>query len=127
MDGIQALKREKDLSALTVRSGINEAVRLVPEDCIRGVIMPSPHECVIITDSSAAHGSRSGDVTAGLSSVTVSGDRMLCGEENAARILSALHSAGVSARYVSVSETGVTAYVGADESDKAWAALLELI
>ena len=136
MDGIQAIKKEKNLTAITVRrSNKDGGASVLLDGSVRGVIMPTPNETVIITDErtagringEAAEAGVSIETEDGLGSLTVCGDCMLGKDAIGARLLSLLHAGGVYERFVSVSEIVFTVYLPEKDIDRAWTILVNEI
>ena len=133
MNGIQAIKKEKGLTAITVRDCVRTADAF-SELGIRGVIMPNGRETVLITDEDSdkiggfiERCCPSAVAESGIGSVTACGDSMLGRDRAAERILRMLDGDGISARFVSVSDTSVTVYLDERDLDRAWRILGEII
>ena len=118
MDGIHGIKREKHLTASTVRcSDITALGEELDPAKVRGIIKSSSDELVVIT--------RDGDGK--LCSVTAYGDTMLGKEAVGAKIAALLHSSGVDMQYMSLSETSATVYFSEADGVRAWEILQKMI
>ena len=136
MDGIQAIRREKNLSAIVVNRRSNvRCERILADHRVRGIISPNPSETVVITDTEDADGLfceivKSGDdarIESGLGCISVFGDSMLGREATGAKLLSLLHFVGINERFVSVCEIVFTAYLNESDCDTAWKILTKEI
>lgn len=122
MDGIQAIKRENDLTAIRVRSNMTDLIDYGSEmSGVRGVIRTPTGETVLIVKHYPRDGGISeADAEQGLTAIQVSGDAMQGNDSQCAQILSLIHDKGVSESFVSVSETAMTLYLPKKDADRAW-------
>lgn len=128
MDGIQAIKRENDLTAIRVRSDINDLIDRVYESfVVRGVIRTPTGETVLVVDGYSDGGISDADAERGLSAIRVSGDAMQGNDSQCTQILSLIHDKGVSESFVSVNETEMTLYLPKKDADRAWKIISEMI
>ena len=136
MDGIQAIRREKNLSAIVVNRCSNVRHEYISADHrVRGIISPNPCEVVVITDGGDADelfceivkAGTEARIERGLSCISVFGDSMLGREATGAKLLSRLHLAGIKERFISLCEIVFAVYLNESDCDTAWKILKEEI
>ena len=118
MSEIQAVRRE---CGLTVTYVTAEDICCVADNGIRGIIKTSGGKTALVYRGGGENvmnrfpcARREENITA----ITLSGDRF--GGGGADDILARFHSCGVVEKLVSVSEIGMTVYVGECEAERAW-------
>ena len=118
MSGIQAVRRESGLTVTYVRT---DDCYGVEDGGIRGMIKTPGGEIAIVHSGDGGKiknrfpcARRDEDITA----ITFSGDRF--GGGGAAGVLARFHSCGVCEKLVSVSEIGMTVYLGERDGERAW-------
>lgn len=127
MEGIQAVKREKDLTALTVRSDDFELIERIEKSYpIRGMIKPPCGETVVFISGFSAGDMPDVCSERGMTAITLSGDAMHGKNSHVQKLFFALCAAGIAERYVSVSDIGITLYFSERDGDMAWKILSQL-
>lgn len=127
MEEIQAVKREKDLTALTVRSDDFELIERIEKSYpIRGVIKPSCGETVVFVSGFPDGGLPDVCSERGMTAITLSGDAMQGKNSTVRKLFFALRAAGIAERYISVSDIGITLYFSEHDGEMAWKILSQL-
>lgn len=125
MDGIRAIKREKNLTAIAVEPDDAAIGALLASEQLRGLIKPAAGRAVAVLSGTPPVGCEV--VSRELCALTISGDSMQGKDQRCAEIMSILCESGICETFVSVSEIGMTLYLHEPDADRAWRRLAEMI